>query len=177
MRLDLWDPLSRDDNAGELEVKVQRLTPIPTPTAPSAQRPRMRRTEWQQPRDWFEVNPRSKTGTLSTIKLRKGVPAQIFVRGRYTSTGVTADASCVRTSAGWTQGLPDGVAQDPLNVWVDDQAVRWRALGPKDGCASEYRYTTRFTPTRNGPIRLSVFDLDHRDNKGGLEVTVLREPR
>ncbi|MGH3363151.1 MAG: hypothetical protein ACRDOW_00370, partial [Nocardioidaceae bacterium] len=177
MRLDLWDPLARDDNSGELNVKVQRLTPIPTPTAPSAERPRLRRTEWQQPRDRFEVNPRSKTGTLSTIRLRKGVQAQIIVRGRYTSTGVSADASCVKTAAGWTQTVPDVVDQDPLNVWVDDQPVRWRALGPGDGCSSEYRYTTRFTAARNGPIRVSVFDLDHRDNKGLLEVRVLREPR
>ncbi|MGE5719469.1 MAG: hypothetical protein ACM3XQ_06310, partial [Nocardioidaceae bacterium] len=87
------------------------------------------------------------------------------------------DASCVRSAAGWTPTVPDVVEQDPLNVWVDDQPVRWRALGPGDGCSSEYRYTTRFTPARNGPIRVSVFDLDHRDNKGLLEVRVLREPR
>ncbi len=176
LRLDLWDPLDRSDNRGELQVKVQRLTAIPTPTAPHPLRPR-KWTAWQQPRDWFEMNSRDKDGTLSTIKLRKGVPAQIFVRGKFTSGGRPADASCVKTSSGWVQADPDVVGQDPLNVWVDDQAVTWRALGPAAGCSSDYRYTARFTPAKSGRVRVSVFDLDHRDNKGELTVTVLREAR
>jgi hypothetical protein len=176
LRLDLWDPLDRSDNRGELQVKVQRLTAIPTPTAPHPLRPRTWPT-WQQPRDWFEVDSRDAEGTLSTIKLRKGVPAQIFVRGTFTTGGRSADASCVKTDAGWVQTDPDVAVQDPLNVWVDDQAVTWRALGPVGGCSSENRYTARFTPEKSGRIRVSVFDLDHRDNKGTLQVTVLRDPR
>src|SRR5512139_2846916 len=175
LRLDLWDPLDRSDNGGELQVKVQRVTPIATPTAPPGERPRVRRTEWQRSRDWFEVDPKDRDGTLSSIKLRKGVPAQIVIRGRFTTGGRQADASCVKLTAGWEQADPDVLGQDPLNVWVDDQPVAWRALGPTGGCSEEYRYTTTFTPAKSGPIRVSVFDLDYRDNKGSFEVTVLRE--
>lgn len=70
---------------------------------------------------------------------------------------------------------PELLGQDPLNVWVDGEPVRWRTLGRTDGCSSEYRYTTRFGPTtHNGPIRVSVFDLDYRDN-GIFEVTLPRD--
>jgi hypothetical protein len=175
LRLDLWDPLSRADNTGDLQVKVQRVTPIPTPGAAPNERPHLRRTEWQQSRDWFEVDSSDADGTVSTMRLQKGERVQVVVRGKFTSQGNDADASCVKTSAGWVQTNPDMIGQDPFNLWVDGQAVTWRALGPTDGCSSEYRYTTRFTQTHNGPIRVSVFDLDYRENKGKIEVTLLRD--
>ncbi|HEX6878525.1 MAG TPA: hypothetical protein VF165_22900 [Nocardioidaceae bacterium] len=178
LRLDLWDPLDHSDNSGDLQVKVQRVTPIATPQAAAGQRPRVRRVEWKQSRDWFEVDPSDPDGTLSTMKLRKGDRVQVIVRGKFSTGGYDADASCVKTPAGWLQADPaaDLLGQDPLNLWVDGQPVRWRALGPTDGCSSEYRYTTRFTLTEhNGPLRVSVFDLDYRDNKGSFEVTLLRD--
>jgi hypothetical protein len=58
---------------------------------------------------------------------------------------------------------------------VDGQAVAWRPLGSRSqGCSKESRYGTRFVATKPGPIRVGVFDLDHRDNKGSLEVVLRR---
>lgn len=175
LRLDPWDPLRRDDNSGCLTVRVQRLTPIPTPAPAPGERPHPRWTEYRQARDGFRVDARDPQGALSTMRLRKGESVRVVVRGTYTSSGRQADASCVRTSAGWSRTDPDVVGQDPLNVWVDGRPVRWRALDPASGCSSEFRDTARFTQTsHNGAVRVSVLDLDYRDNRGTLDVTLQR---
>ena len=41
-------------------------------------------------------------------------------------------------------------------------------------CSEEHAYLTRFTATKNGPLRFSVLDLDHRDNAGTFKVTLIR---
>ncbi|HLN75758.1 MAG TPA: hypothetical protein VK204_01860, partial [Nocardioidaceae bacterium] len=174
LRLDLWDPLSPSDNTGALAVKVQRETPITTPEAADRERPHLRQPEWQQKGDVFKVNSHSRGGTVSTMRLRKGERVWVTVSGRFTSGGRSYDASCVSTSAGWVTKDPDVLSQDPLNLWVDGQAVRWRPLGPTKPCSKDARYRTWFTATKNGPIRLSVFDLDHRDNKGSLGIRLKR---
>ncbi len=66
------------------------------------------------------------------------------------------------------------VGADPLDLWVDGTRVAWRALGRADGCSSEHAYSARYTAAKNGRLRLAVLDLDHRDNTGTLEVTLLR---
>ena len=82
----------------------------------------------------------------------------------------------MRTAAGWTQTVPDVVDQDPLNVWVDDQPVRWRSRpGGRVLLGVPLHDPVHSGQERADPV--SVFDLDHRDNEGDLEVTVLREPR
>ena len=79
------------------------------------------------------------------------------------------------TGSGWLRRDPGFlVAQDPFELWVDGQPVGWRALGKDDVCSAEHGYTTRFTATKNGPLRLAVLDVDHGDNSGTLDVTVLR---
>ena len=176
LRLDLWDPLSPSDNTGDLAVKVQRLTAIETPEAADRERPRLRQAEWKQNGDLFKVNSRSRAGKVSTMRLRKGERVWVTVSGRFTSGGRSYDASCVRTSAGWLPADPDVLTQDPLNLWVDGQKVRWRAIGSKARCSSTARYRTWFTATKNGPVRLSVFDLDHRENKGSLSIRLKRTP-
>jgi hypothetical protein len=174
MRLDLWDPLDSSDNTGELEVLVQRVTPIPPPTAADRERPRPRQDEWQQRRDELEVDSRRAAGRVSTMRLRKGEQVQVTVTGRFVSGGRAADASCQRIAREWVSYDPQVLGQDPLNVWVDGQQVTWRPVGSRGACSGEYRYRTRFTATKNGPIGLAVFDLDHRDNKGTLAVDLKR---
>lgn len=174
LRLDLWDPLSPSDNTGSLAVKVQRVTPIPTPTAADRERPHLRQPEWQQNGDVFSVGSRGAAGTVSTMRLQKGEQVWVTVGGRFTSGGRSYDASCVRTSAGWLPRDPDVLTQDPLNLWVDGQAVRWHAIKAGSACSADGRYRTLFTATKNGPLRLAVFDLDHRDNKGWLDVRLKR---
>ena len=99
------------------------------------------------------------------------------MRGTFGSHGAEADASCVRTSAGWVARDPGlALAQDPFDLWVDGQRVRWSAIGRTDVCSEEeHSYTTRFTATKNGKLRLAVLDLDHGDNTGTLKVTLLRQ--
>jgi hypothetical protein len=174
LRLDLWDPLDPSDNTGELEVLVQRVTPIPTPAAADGERPRPRQDEWQQRRDAFEVDAARPGGTVSTMRLRKGERVQVTVTGRFVSGGRAADASCQRIAGDWLTYDPAVLGQDPLNVWVDGQQVTWRAVGSSDACSAEYRYRTRFTATKNGPLRLAVLDLDHTDNRGVVEVGLKR---
>ncbi len=173
LRLDLWDPLEVSDNTGELTVLVQRVTPVPTPAGTDRERPRPRQREWQQRRDDLTVHARRARGAVSTMRLRKGERVRVSVTGRVTSGGRPADASCVRTRAGWLPRDPDVLGQDPLNLWVDGQPVTWRAVGGGD-CSGEATYTARFTATNGGPLRLAVFDLDHRDNDGALAVTLRR---
>ena len=64
--------------------------------------------------------------------------------------------------------------RDGVPATVDGQDVSWRAAGSREACSGESTYTTRFTATKNGPLRLAVFDLDHRDNDGALTVTLRR---
>lgn len=127
-------------------------------------------------REWLEVNSSAAKGTVSSMRLRRGERVQIVVRGTHSSHGVTADASCVRTSAGWLPQDPSlALSQDPLELWVDGRRVTWRALGKTDGCSAEHGYTTTFTARKHGPIRLAVLDLEHADNRSGLTATLLRQ--
>jgi hypothetical protein len=57
---------------------------------------------------------------------------------------------------------------------VDGVEVRWRAVRAGGSCSEESTYRTTFTAAKNGPVRVSVFDLDHRDNTGSLEVVLRR---
>lgn len=178
LRLQLWDPRLRSDNRGELKVTIQRLTPIAGPKAAGKERIRPRREEWHQRHDWFEVDSSRRAGKVSTMRLRRGERVQVHVRGQYSSHGYRADASCVQGESARRTTLPGlAIEQDPLDVWVEGRPVAWRATGSTPVCSSEYRYAAWFTATKPGPIRVAVFDLDYRDNKGKLQVTLLRERR
>jgi hypothetical protein len=174
LQLALWDPVDRRDNKGSLTVRLQRLSDVRTPRPGPKAKPR--RTEpWQQRRDWVQVATDSGAGSLSTLRLRKGERVTLVVRGAFRSGEHTADAACVSTGAGWLRRDPGFlVAQDPFELWVDGRPVSWRALGKDDVCSAEHGYTTRFTATKNGPLRLAVLDVDHGDNRGTLDVTILR---
>jgi hypothetical protein len=176
IHLDLWDPLDRSDNTGSLSVRVQRLTAIPEPTRAHRARPRPRSPRWSTVRDSFGLSSSAADGATSTMRVRKGEVVQVWVTGTQTSHGREADASCVRTSAGWVPRDPEHqLSQDVLDVWVDGSPVRWRVAGGRGRCSTgEHRYTTRFTATKNGPLRLAVLDLDHRDNRGTFTVSLRR---
>lgn len=174
LRLDLWDPHGRTDNEGSLAVRVQRLTDIPEPPAAETERPR-RKGDWRLTHDRFRVDAGRSRGRVSTMRLRRGDRVRVLVRGTFTSHGYAADASCVRAATGWAPTLPDVLVQDALNLWLDGRRVSWRALGGSGSCATGgHAYGTWFTATKNGPVRVGVFDLDHRDNTGALEVTLRR---
>lgn len=175
LRLALWDPLTRADNRGSLTVRVQRLSAIASPPAARRDRPG-RGDAWTRGRDWLEVPADRARGVLTGLKLRAGEEVQLVVRGTVRSHGLAADASCVRVGGTWTGRDPAlALPQDPLELWVDGQRVRWRALGATAGCSEERGYTVRYTAPKPGRLRLAVLDLDHRDNEGSLEVTVLRQ--
>ncbi len=172
LQLALWDPHGPAGNSGALSVTVQRLSGLQDPRqvrgeAPSGDGP------WTQPRDWFAVAVADPAGTVSTMRLRKGERVDVLVRGTYTSHGVTADATCVATAAGWAPRDPGLlVEQDPLELWVDGELLPWRPVGPTSPCSSEHTYATTYVADKSGPVRLAVLDLDYRDNSGNLEVTL-----
>lgn len=174
--LSLWDPLTYVDNTGALTVRVERVTPLTAPPRAPKATPG-NGPAWSQKRDWLQVAAADPTGTRSTVKLRKGEEVQVVVRGVMRSGSQEADAHCVLTEAGWADRVPGlALAQDPLELWVDGRAVSWRAIGPTAPCsADEHAYTTRFTVRRNGKLQLAVLDVDHRDNDGVLQVTLLRQ--
>lgn len=176
LRLGLWDPGDRSDNSGAVTVQVQRLTALPTPTRGTSARPRTKDTAWRKGREWLEVPVDRASGVQSALRFRKGEKVQVVVRGTVRSHGVVADAACVSTPGGWLRTDPAvAVRQDPLELWVDGQSVRWRAIGPTSPCSDEHSYTVRHTVTKNGRLRLALLDLDHRDNTGSLRVTLLRQ--
>jgi len=176
LTLGLWDPRDRSDNSGAVTVHVQRLTKLPTPAAGTAAKPRKKAKAWRQRRDWVEVPVDRARGVQSSARFRKGEKVQVVVRGTVRSHGVRADADCVGTADGWARRDPAlALDQDPLALWVDGKAVRWRALGPTSPCSDEHGYTVRHTVAKSGRLRLALLDLDHRDNTGSLRVTLLRQ--
>ena len=115
------------------------------------------------------VNVAKRPGTVSTMRLKKGQRVTLVVSGTYTSHGVTADATCVSTAAGWaSRDASLALEQDPLELWVDGELRSW---GP---CNDAHTYSTSFVLEKSGPVRLAVMDLDFRDNVGSLEVTLTR---
>ncbi|HEU4512091.1 MAG TPA: hypothetical protein VFR87_03200 [Nocardioidaceae bacterium] len=174
LRLDLWDPLDVSDNSGDLRVSVQRVSAVDGPDAADGERVRARQEEWKQRADELTVRADRGRGAVSTMKLRRGERVKVTVTGRFTSAGRSSDASCTRTRDGWLATDPDVLAGDLLNLWVDGQAVRWNAAGTREACSAESTYTTSFSAPKNGPLRIAVFDLDHRDNDGELTVKLRR---
>lgn len=175
MRLSLWDPLTTGDNDGALTVQVQRLGAISGPARGPWERPRPRQEVWRQNRDHFKVRPGNRRGVVSTMRVRKGQRVRVVVTGTHRSNGTRADATCVRTAAGWVPEDPgNALAQDPLELYVEGEPQDWRSVGAGSPCSEAHTYVTRVQATKNGPIRLGVLDLDHRDNKGGLDVTLHR---
>ena len=175
LRLALWDPLGPAGNTGALTVTVQRLSGFAVPQKVRGEMPAST-TPWTQDRDVLPVALADPLGTVSTMRARKGERIQVVVSGTYTSHGVTADATCVATASGWAPRDPGLlVEQDPLELWVDGMLLPWRPVGAGTSCSDvQHTYTTTFTVAKSGPLRLAVLDLDHRDNSGGLEVTLLR---
>jgi hypothetical protein len=172
LHLALWDPLGPGGNAGALTVTVQRLTGLVNPRQVRGEAP-TGDGSWTQPRDFLAVALTDPGGTVSTMRLRKGERVDVIARGTYTSHGVTADATCVATPAGWVPRDPTVlVEQDPLELWVDGELLAWRPSGPSSPCADDHTYVTTYVADKSGPIRLAVLDLDHRDNTGTLEVTL-----
>jgi hypothetical protein len=174
LALALWDPLTRGDDAGQVTVTVQRLTPVATPEAAPAE-PAAATTRWTQRSDTVVVNPAAPAGTVSTMRVTAGQKVSMVVRGTQRSGGQDADASCVVTGAGWVTADPSVLLpQEPLELWADGQRVAWRPVSGTTVCAADHAYTATFTATKSGPLRFAVLDLDHRDNTGSLTVSLSR---
>jgi hypothetical protein len=174
LELAIWDPLSRSDNSGSLSVAVQRLTPVTAPVAAAAERPATT-MRWTQASDAVRVLADEQGGSLSTMRLRAGQTVQLTVSGTQRSGTELADASCVRTTAGWRAAdTRVALGQDPMALWADGTPPAWHPVGRRSGCAPDHRYTARFVATKNGPVRFAVLDLDHRDNAGVLAVSLRR---
>jgi hypothetical protein len=172
--LSLWDPLARSDDTGQVTVTVQRLSPAATPVGAPAETVAAT-TPWTQRADTVAVDPATADGTLSVMKVKTGQRVTMTVHGTFTSGGGTADAACVDTAAGWAPTDPAVLmGQELLEVWADGARVAWRPVTGTSACAADHAYTASFTAAKNGPVRLAVLDLDHRDNAGSLAVALSR---
>ena len=174
LELALWDPLARSDDAGQVTVTVQRLTPIGTPQAAAAETPAAT-TPWTQRSETVTVSTATPTGTVSAMRVKAGQRVTMVARGTYKSGSTDADASCVAAGSGWVTSDPSVLLpQEPLELWVDGQRVSWRPASGTTACSGDHAYTATFTATKNGPLRFAVLDLDHRDNTGTLTVALTR---
>ncbi len=175
LQLALWDPLGPAGNTGDLTVTVQRLSDLAEPAAGGTETARSD-GPWAWGVDTLQVQLTSRTGTLSTMRVRRGERVTVDVSGTFTSHGLTADATCVATASGWSPRDPAlALAQDPLELWVDGAPRPWTPSGASaGGCAAGHGYTTSYVATKSGPLALAVLDLDHRDNAGTLQVTITR---
>lgn len=168
LQLQLWDPFTVADNSGALSVTVQRLSALASPRQARGEAPQSS-GYWTMTRDTFAVNVASPDGTVSNMRLRKGERVTLVVSGAFTSHGVTADATCVSTGAGWVPRDPGlALEQDPLELWIDGAARPWGT------CNDAHTYSTSYVVEKSGPLRLAVMDLDFRDNAGSLEVALTR---
>ena len=168
LQLALWDPKSTADNSGALTVTVQRISALASPRQARGEGPQGS-GYWTMSRDTFPVNVASPEGTVSNMRLRKGERVTVVVSGAFTSHGVTADATCVATPAGWAPRDPNlALEQDPLELWIDGAARPWGV------CNDAHTYSTSYVVEKSGPLRLAVMDLDFRDNVGSLEVALTR---
>lgn len=174
LRLDLWDPLERSNNVGELAVLVQRTSPVVAPVPAAAERPRPRRQAWKQRTDRFTVDSARRLGTISTMRVRKGQRVRVVATGRFTSAGSAADASCVRTGAGWKVEDPAVLVPAALSLVADGRGLAWSAPGAGRTCSADSVYRATLTATKSGPVRLSILDVDHADNEGSLQVSLRR---
>ncbi len=173
LRVSLWDPLARTDNGGSLTIQVQRLDPLAVPAAAPVVRPG-RQAAWKQRRETVVVPVTRPGGRLTASAFRKDERVRLRVTGVVRSGATSADAACVRVPGGWRAADPRlALAQDPLELWVDGRRPRWR---PLDGtsCSPRHEYVTSLRAADNGPLRLALFDVDHRDNSGTFQVSVLR---
>ncbi len=174
LELALWDPLTRTDDTGELTVRIQRLTPLVTPTAAPAETPTTA-AAWTQRTDTVTVDPSAATGSVSAMRLRTGQKVTMVVRGTQQSGATEADAACVLVGDAWAVSDPSVLlGQDPLELWADGQRVPWRPVTGTTACATDHAYTAVLTATRNGPLRFGVLDADYRDNTGSLTVSLSR---
>jgi hypothetical protein len=177
LQLAVYDPASTRDDSGSLAVEVQRLTPLPTPPPAPAERP-ARTARWRMPADTVRVRSASRTGAVSTMRLRAGQQVHLLARGTQRSGGVPADASCVRTPTGWhRRDARLALAQDPLDVWADGHRLTWHPVGGGSGCSHRHAYRARLVASRNGPVALTVLDLAHDDNAGVILVSLSRDRR
>ena len=109
------------------------------------------------------------------MRLRAGQAVYLKATGTQASGDELADASCVRTAAGWRAAdARVALGQDPLALWVDGRPLGWHPVGRRSGCAANHTDSARFVATKNGPVRFAVLDLDHRDNTGVLSVRLRR---
>jgi len=173
--LRIWDPTGTDDNDGSLFVRFERVTPVSAPTAAPAETPKSR-GDWTRTSETFTVSADDADGRISSLRLRAGTTATIYVSGRAkVSDDRYADASCVMDGWRWVTDLGLLSGQDLFGLSIDGRAVTWKpADWSADGCDEGHRYSTKFTAQKDGPVRVIPFDLDYRDNSGSYNVTIVR---
>lgn len=174
--LRLWDPTGNQDNEGTLNVRFERVDPVPLPTAAPAETAGTG-SNWTRRTETLTIRASNASGRTSALRLRAGNSVTVRVRGSARVLGGNyADASCVSESRSWTPSLRLPSGQDLFELYVDGQDVDWRSTRSGVGaCDSRHEYSVRFTATKSGPLRFALADLDHRDNSGELTVTISRD--
>lgn len=156
-----------EDNSGFLTVRVFRVVPATATTTPY---------------DEFEMYA-SSPETAGTVGLVSGRTYRVQVAGTYDfglgGQGITADAECTNVAGG--PGLREALqvvlgspGNDLHDVYVDGRPVDWVPMSPSAAnCDDEtHTYHHDFVARDSAPIRLSIADNAHSDNRGVLEVKV-----
>jgi len=174
--LSLWDPTGTQDDEGRLNVRFDRVTPVPMPTSAPAESVGTG-SDWTRSSETFTVDADDADGRISALKLKVGRGATVSVQGQVqVADDLDTDASCALDEWRWVTdlGLPSG--QDLFDLTVDGKDVSWmpgRSRG--GGCDYRHKYSTHVTATKNGPLRLALADLDYGDNSGSFTVTIVRD--
>jgi hypothetical protein len=145
------------DNAGELTVHVERVDPATGPET--------------------VVVDSTRPAVETTRNYLAGQALRVTATGTYThAPGVTADAECAATSASPSSWLKNRAELRVDGTYYGDVLVdgsgNWLTAdgAPCDG--TTHTYVMTYTPTRTGPLRLGVHDLNLADNAGQVTVTV-----
>jgi hypothetical protein len=153
LRID--DP-SWQDNAGALTVHMVRVDPVVDAET--------------------VVVDATKPVVESTRNYLAGQALRVTATGTYTfAPGVTADAECSVSAPGTTWAKSgagvrvDGTYRGDLTV---DGRGSWATQTGSDCDPATHTYSMTFTPSRTGPLRLGVDDLDLADNAGQVTVTI-----
>ncbi|WP_148044920.1 hypothetical protein [Nocardioides marmorisolisilvae] len=174
--LSVFDPTGNDDNDGSLTVRFDRVTPVALPTAAPAEDVG-RSTDWTRTSDAFTVPANDPAGRISSMRLKTGRGATIYVDGTVdVSDDLTTDASCVQNDWRWVTDFGLASGQDLFGLAVDGQDVDWlTSRNRQSGCDYRHKYVLHYTATKNGPLRIALADLDYGDNSGSFNVSIVRD--
>ncbi|NHC12689.1 hypothetical protein [Motilibacter deserti] len=171
-RLQVFDP-SPQDNTGALRVTVERSTAVAPPSPDGSAvtgGPTLVDETVTLPAD--SASPVRTAGSLV-----RGATYQVTVSGAYDTGYGLADAECAARGGEWDSEVDWNTVRpaDLFDLYLNgvDPALT-AADADAAGCSELHVWKGSYTATRNGALRLGIWDVDLGDNSGELTVRVTR---